>query len=280
MGGAVVRDLPDHHRRAAGDGLVPARGRSAAPRAGSACAPRRRPASRRAATPRCIDAGRGPVLRAGRRHLRRHRRARPRSTCAASCRPGRRCATRTGPGQRAARHRPRPRPQIRELARADRVRVHAGRRDGTSRPRRHRPAVALRLRGRDRHRRGGRPPLGLRPHRAPGAHLAPAPAGSTPDQKARREVRRLLRGLGLAEVLPLPFLAPGDLERCGLAPVGIELDEPDGRRGVGAAHFAAARAWSRRPRYNHARRSTGVSAVRDRPRLPAAAGRPAAARRA
>ena len=48
----------------------------------------------------------------------------------------------------------------------------------------------------------------------------------TPDQKARREVRRLLRGLGLAEVLPLPFLAPGDLERCGLAPVGITLTNP------------------------------------------------------
>ncbi|MBI2709905.1 MAG: phenylalanine--tRNA ligase subunit beta [Actinobacteria bacterium] len=45
-------------------------------------------------------------------------------------------------------------------------------------------------------------------------------------QKERRAVRRLLMGLGLAEVLPLPFLAPGDLERCGLDPRGIELVNP------------------------------------------------------
>ncbi len=52
-------------------------------------------------------------------------------------------------------------------------------------------------------------------------------AGSlTPVQQERRRVRRLLCGLGLAEVLPLPFLAPGQLAACGLDPAGIELVNP------------------------------------------------------
>ncbi|MEJ7844081.1 MAG: phenylalanine--tRNA ligase subunit beta [Acidimicrobiales bacterium] len=38
----------------------------------------------------------------------------------------------------------------------------------------------------------------------------------TPRQHARRTARRVMVGLGLAEALPLPFLAPGDLERAGL----------------------------------------------------------------
>ncbi len=45
-------------------------------------------------------------------------------------------------------------------------------------------------------------------------------------QRERREVRRLLTGLGLTECLPVPFLAPGQLERSGLAPDGIELANP------------------------------------------------------
>ncbi|HEY4377814.1 MAG TPA: phenylalanine--tRNA ligase subunit beta [Acidimicrobiales bacterium] len=48
----------------------------------------------------------------------------------------------------------------------------------------------------------------------------------TKRQKERRSVRRLLMGLGLAESLPLPFLAPGQLARCGLDPAGIELVNP------------------------------------------------------
>ncbi|MCU1351241.1 MAG: pheT, partial [Acidimicrobiales bacterium] len=48
----------------------------------------------------------------------------------------------------------------------------------------------------------------------------------TDRQKERRSVRRLLTGLGLAECLPLPFLAPGQLARCGLDPQGIELVNP------------------------------------------------------
>jgi phenylalanyl-tRNA synthetase beta chain len=80
----------------------------------------------------------------------------------------------------------------------------------------------------------------------------------TSDQKARREVRRLLKGLGLAEVLPLPFLAPGDLERSGLPPVGIQLRNPM------VAEESILRT-SLRPglvgatALNHARRSTGVA---------------------
>lgn len=45
-------------------------------------------------------------------------------------------------------------------------------------------------------------------------------------QIERRGLRRLLCGLGLAEVLPLPFLAPGQLAAVGLDPHGIELVNP------------------------------------------------------
>ncbi|HWJ61557.1 MAG TPA: phenylalanine--tRNA ligase subunit beta [Acidimicrobiales bacterium] len=48
----------------------------------------------------------------------------------------------------------------------------------------------------------------------------------TPRQKQRRAVRRLLCGLGLSEILPLPFLAPGQLADAGLDPTGIELINP------------------------------------------------------
>lgn len=48
----------------------------------------------------------------------------------------------------------------------------------------------------------------------------------TAKQKQRRAVRRLLCGLGLAETLPLPFLAPGQLADAGLDPTGIELVNP------------------------------------------------------
>lgn len=49
------------------------------------------------------------------------------------------------------------------------------------------------------------------------------PGHLTPVQKRRREVRRLLAGRGLTEVMPLPFLAPGALAACGFPPDGIEL---------------------------------------------------------
>lgn len=49
------------------------------------------------------------------------------------------------------------------------------------------------------------------------------PGRLSPVQRRRREVRRLLVGLGLTEVMPLPFLAPGDLTACGFPADGIEL---------------------------------------------------------
>lgn len=49
------------------------------------------------------------------------------------------------------------------------------------------------------------------------------PGRLSPVQRRRREVRRLLAGRGLTEVMPLPFLAPGALAACGFPPDGIEL---------------------------------------------------------
>jgi len=48
----------------------------------------------------------------------------------------------------------------------------------------------------------------------------------TARQHARRRVRRALEGAGLSEAMPLPFLAPGDLERCGLPPGGLVIANP------------------------------------------------------
>ena len=48
----------------------------------------------------------------------------------------------------------------------------------------------------------------------------------TARQQERRRLRRLLVGRGLAEALPLPFLAPGDLAKAGLHDDGIEITNP------------------------------------------------------
>lgn len=48
----------------------------------------------------------------------------------------------------------------------------------------------------------------------------------TPYQRARRQVLEVLVGLGGIEVMPTPFLAPGDLERAGLAPDGLVVANP------------------------------------------------------
>ncbi len=45
-------------------------------------------------------------------------------------------------------------------------------------------------------------------------------------QIERRRVRRTLTGLGIDEAMPLPFLAPGDLERAGCEGRPIELTNP------------------------------------------------------
>jgi len=48
----------------------------------------------------------------------------------------------------------------------------------------------------------------------------------TPYQYDRRAVRDTMVGLGLDEVMPVPFLAPGDLERAGLPADGITVANP------------------------------------------------------
>jgi phenylalanyl-tRNA synthetase beta chain len=50
--------------------------------------------------------------------------------------------------------------------------------------------------------------------------------GLSTRQQERRLVRSVLTGLGLNEAMPMPFLGPGDLERCGLPPDGIEIANP------------------------------------------------------
>lgn len=48
----------------------------------------------------------------------------------------------------------------------------------------------------------------------------------SPMQRDRRVIRGVLVGLGLHEAMPLPFLAPGDLARCGLPVDAITLANP------------------------------------------------------
>jgi phenylalanyl-tRNA synthetase beta chain len=48
----------------------------------------------------------------------------------------------------------------------------------------------------------------------------------TERQRERRRLRSLLVGRGLSEAMPLPFLAPGDLERSGLPDDGIDIVNP------------------------------------------------------
>jgi phenylalanyl-tRNA synthetase beta chain len=50
--------------------------------------------------------------------------------------------------------------------------------------------------------------------------------GLTPAQAERRRLRALLVGRGLSEAMPMPFLAPGDLARCGLPDDGIVIANP------------------------------------------------------
>ena len=45
-------------------------------------------------------------------------------------------------------------------------------------------------------------------------------------QRDRRIIRQVLVGLGVHEAMPLPFLAPGDLSRCGLPAEAVTLTNP------------------------------------------------------
>lgn len=48
----------------------------------------------------------------------------------------------------------------------------------------------------------------------------------TPRQLDRRRLRSTLVGQGLSEAMPMPFLAPGELVRCGLPDAGITIANP------------------------------------------------------
>lgn len=62
---------------------------------------------------------------------------------------------------------------------------------------------------------------------------SPHIGGLTPRQRERRRIRSTLVGLGVDEALPMPFLAPDDLSRTGLDPVGITVANPlDARESV------------------------------------------------
>jgi phenylalanyl-tRNA synthetase beta chain len=55
---------------------------------------------------------------------------------------------------------------------------------------------------------------------------SPQGGALSPAQRGRRALRGAMVGAGLCEAMPLPFLAPGDLERCGLPPQGAVLANP------------------------------------------------------
>ena len=55
---------------------------------------------------------------------------------------------------------------------------------------------------------------------------SPHSGGLTARQRSRRRAHEVLAGFGLMEAMPLPFLAPGDLERCGLPADGITVTNP------------------------------------------------------
>ncbi len=87
---------------------------------------------------------------------------------------------------------------------------------------------------------------------------SPKGGSLSPTQQRRRRIRAAFVGAGLSEAMPLPFLAPGDLERCGLGAGGLKLANPL------AAEESVLRT-SPRPgllaavAYNAARRTEGVS---------------------
>ena len=206
------RDQRRHHHHRARDRVVRADGHHAHASPGWACAARRRPASsaastRSASTARiarfvellrltCPDL----VVHAG--HGRCPQRAPAHAARSITVRPAR--------VERAARHRSSPPRRSRALIEPIGFALHARRR---RRLHGRRAVVAPRLHARDRHRRGGGPPLRLRQARQDGAQVAPMPGGLTPVQQRRRRLRDVLLGLGLSEAMPHPFLAAGDLER-------------------------------------------------------------------
>ncbi len=61
---------------------------------------------------------------------------------------------------------------------------------------------------------------------APRVPRSPHTGGLTARQRERRTVREVMVGLGVSEAMPSPFLAPGDLDRAGLAGAAITVANP------------------------------------------------------
>ena len=210
------RDRRRHHRRAAGDGLVPPdrhREVVASPQAPlGGLGPLREGDRSRGHRP-----GHAPVRRPARRAPRGRSQRSPPARCPErppvrlrTARVARLLGTDLGAGAH------------RGGARPDRLHHHAGRR----RPRRRDPLVALRL----------RVPRSTSSRRSPGTTATPASVarsraptttgGLSPRQADRRRLRTLLVGRGVTEAMPMPFLAPGELARCGLPDDGITIANP------------------------------------------------------
>ena len=272
MGGATTEISDADHRRPARDGVVPAAGDrqdvAAARPAHRGVGPVReghRPETSTApsaASPSCS----APRGRAGRR---------ARSTSAASCPTRTPVRVRTTGSTRCSAP---PRRATRSRGYLEPIGFALDRR--RRRPRRHRSRLGARLRHRDRRRSRRSPATTATSASArtvpPSVHvgcLTRAPAATAGASAGS------LVGLGLAEAMPMPFLAPGDQARAGLARRRHHHHQPAGRRGVGAAHVAAARA-AKAVAYNARHRNHGVRAVRDRPRVPAGRDGADAARRA
>ncbi len=56
--------------------------------------------------------------------------------------------------------------------------------------------------------------------------VSPHTGDLSPKQRDRRTLRRVLTGSGLSEAMPMPFLAPGDLESFGFSPDGLSISNP------------------------------------------------------
>ena len=261
------RDQRRHHRRARRDGPL-RRHVGGQDRAPPGPAHRGVGPLREGHRPRGHRAGPGPLRRAARRrHQRPRRRRRPghRSPNGAPCGSAPSGST----GSSAPRSPPADvRAQLDPIGFA----CTAVRR----RPRRVDPVVAARQRRRDRPRRGGRPAVGLRPHRRRGPAVGPlrpphAHPGGPPPGPRRHGGPRLLRGD--ADGVPGPRRPrPGRPARRR-----HHHHQPARGRGVHPAHVAAAgppeggRPQPGPPPDRH-------PPLRDRPRLLAGAGRRAARR--